>query len=289
VARVAISVSRSRHRDSEQRVREILQHAGETIALAEEFSRGMVLPRRERERLAAATLALAHARARLAEGAPRKALAPALEADSLALAAVSFAANRGDRYLDASAVGRWQAMIDNAIAESRRTGGVLIVAAKAERRLVLYRAGREVLRFRTEAGTNTVADKRRQGDRATPEGLYRITKKKDLGHSRYHKALLLDYPDEEDRRRFREDRRAGRIAAGVDIGGLIEIHGEGGRGRDWTNGCVAIRNEEMDRLFELVKVDTPVLIVGSDGDGGAYSELDSRYRRLAANIPEERR
>ena len=53
------------------------------------------------------------------------------------------------------------------------------------------------------------------------------------------------------------------MPAGRGIGGLIEIHGHGGRGTDWTNGCIALSDAEMDRLFAAVFVGTPVTIVGT--------------------------
>ena len=92
---------------------------------------------------------------------------------------------------------------------------------------------------------------------ASPEGRYRITH--ELQRSRYYKALRLDYPNDEDRSRYREARRRGLVKA--SIGGLIEIHGEGGRGEDWTMGCVALANSDMDHLMRQVGVGTPVTIV----------------------------
>ena len=85
--------------------------------------------------------------------------------------------------------------------------------------------------------------------------------------SNYYKALALNYPNDEDRAEFDRLRRAGRIPRGTSLGGLIEIHGEGGRGRDWTKGCVALANQDMDDLFRRIGVGTPVTIVGGDGQG----------------------
>ena len=115
--------------------------------------------------------------------------------------------------------------------------------------------------------------KRRQGDRATPEGRYRIVKKKDRGQSVYHRALLLDYPNAEDRKRFAAAKKRGEIPRASVIGGLIEIHGEGGRGWDWTKGCVALRNDHIDDLFPRVPVGTPVTIIGGDDGDGKFASL----------------
>ena len=127
-------------------------------------------------------------------------------------------------------------------------------------------------------GSNGLGFKAQAGDRATPEGHYRIVARKDQGQSRYHKALLLDYPNEVDRRRLAAAKRQGLVSMKARLGGLIEIHGEGGRGEDWTNGCVAVTNANMDVLFGLVKVGTPVTIIGGEGAGGSLSSVAERLR-----------
>ena len=64
-------------------------------------------------------------------------------------------------------------------------------------------------------------------------------------------------------------------------GGSIQIHGEGGRGRDWTRGCVAVSNRDMDDLFSRVSVGTPVTIVGGDGTG-IYARLARQHASTMA-------
>jgi murein L,D-transpeptidase YafK len=90
-----------------------------------------------------------------------------------------------------------------------------------------------------------------------------VTKKFDGGKTKYYKALLLNYPNDEDTARFNAEIANGSLPPSAKIGGLIEIHGEGGRGIDWTEGCVALTNREMDLVYRYVKVGTPVTIVGS--------------------------
>ncbi len=96
------------------------------------------------------------------------------------------------------------------------------------------------------------------------------------GQSKYYRALLLDYPNDADRERFAAAQRRGEIPRDARIGGLIEIHGEGGRGQNWTEGCVALSNRDIDDLFPRVSVGTPVTIVGGDGGDGAFSDLLAR-------------
>jgi murein L,D-transpeptidase YafK len=98
---------------------------------------------------------------------------------------------------------------------------------------------------------------------ATPEGMYKITQKFDGSKTKYYKALLLDYPNEEDKEKFRSEIQHGSLPASAKIGGLIEIHGNGGKGIDWTEGCIALTDTEMDVIFKIAKVGTPVTIIGS--------------------------
>ena len=118
-----------------------------------------------------------------------------------------------------------------------------------------------------------------QGDGATPEGRYKITDKKSRGRSRYYKALLLDYPNREDLRELEALKASGEIPRGTRAGSLIEIHGEGGKGKDWTDGCVAITNDEIDWIFTRVAVGTPVTIVGSQHGEGLFSDVARRLAR----------
>jgi len=103
---------------------------------------------------------------------------------------------------------------------------------------------------------------------------------KGRGQTLYYKALLLDYPNREDLQRIAAAKDQGIIPRNAGPGALIEIHGEGGRGVDWTNGCVAVTNPQMDQLFQWVRVGTPVTIVGGDGSKGSFSSLAERFERV---------
>ena len=112
-------------------------------------------------------------------------------------------------------------------------------------------------------GKNWIGDKQYAGDRATPEGMYMVTKKKGIRETGYHKALMINYPNDEDRAQFAERKRKGLLSRNSRLGGLIEIHGEGGKGGDWTMGCVALTSDNMDELFNRLAPGSPVTIVGS--------------------------
>ncbi len=192
-----------------------------------------------------------------------EAIAAAEDALQLAAEIDSAWQRQHERFADRGLLALWRSQVEETVAESRRAGTTAIIVDKYHRQLVLYRAGREIAVYQAEIGSNGLARKRHAGDRATPEGRYRVATMKGPGATRYHLALLLDYPNAEDRRRYRAAVAAGEIPPGVGIGSLIEIHGEGGTGRDWTDGCVALANGDMERLFRQVAVETPVTIVGT--------------------------
>ena len=156
----------------------------------------------------------------------------------------------------------WKKHGNQAIAMSKNGQKVILVDKYAHTCLV-YQSGKLVRQFDAEFGINWMGHKRRKGDKATPEGIYIITQKKDGARTKFGKALMINYPNDEDCKRFEQDKRNGLISSRTDIGGLIEIHGTGGKGVDWTDGCVALKNRDMDALYRLVAAGTPVIIVGS--------------------------
>jgi len=158
----------------------------------------------------------------------------------------------------------WNQWIEDAVRQSRVRGDTAFVVDKLRRRMTVYRAGRAAKVYSVDLGLGGMERKLRAGDDATPEGLYKIQEIKGPGQTRYYRAFLLDYPNAQDRKRFEEARKKGLIPRGAGPGSLIEIHGEGGRDQDWTKGCVALTNREMDDLAALAKVGTPVAIVGYD-------------------------
>ena len=134
-----------------------------------------------------------------------------------------------------------------------------IVIVKSERTMALLSEGQVVKTYKVALGTEPVGRKERQGDHKTPEGLYAIDSRN--AKSQFHLSLHISYPNAEDRARARR--------MGVSPGGAIMIHGlprefawMGAlhRQTDWTDGCVAVTNEEIEEIWELVRVGTPVEI-----------------------------
>jgi murein L,D-transpeptidase YafK len=244
---------------------EALAVADRDTARSSDVAEAMHLGPYNRTLLQKSKIALAEARAMYTRGDYLECAARAAEAGAGSRAVSSNAVQAAARYADASLVARWERMIKETISSSRSTGGMAIVVLKENHRVDIYDGGRLVRSYRADMGYRSVNDKLRSGDAATPEGRYRVTAKKP--GSTYYKALALNYPNDEDRAEFARQRRLGRIPRGASMGGLIEIHGDGGRGKDWTKGCVALANDDMDDLFRRAGVGTPVTIVGGDGRG----------------------
>jgi lipoprotein-anchoring transpeptidase ErfK/SrfK len=134
-----------------------------------------------------------------------------------------------------------------------------IVVYKRERTLVLFNRGVPVRNYFIALGSKPVGDKERAGDQRTPEGVFYVNAHNPA--SKFHLALRISYPD--------DAHRARAAKLGVDPGGDIMIHGlpkdfsEAGKAHqqnDWTNGCVALSNQEIEEIWRAVPDGTPVQI-----------------------------
>lgn len=174
------------------------------------------------------------------------------------------------RYMDRRQIDSWRRTAEETVAESRAKGITAIVVSKLEKRMVIYKKGLAVAEFDVGLGFNGLSDKLHSGDDATPEGRYQITKKNSSSH--FYKALLINYPNEEDKRRFAAAKQKREIPYWVGIGGLVEIHGGGED--SLTRGCISVDDKVMDELFNLVLVGTPVTIVGTlDREGSIFKAI----------------
>ncbi|KAA6186866.1 L,D-transpeptidase family protein [Thiohalocapsa marina] len=137
-----------------------------------------------------------------------------------------------------------------------------VVVRKAERRLELIEDGQVRREYRIALGDQPVGHKMQEGDERTPEGEYVLDWRNP--RSSYYKSIHVSYPNARD--------RAAARAMGVDPGGMIMIHGRPNwltsarvareyDDRDWTDGCIAVTNDEMDEIWRLVKDGTPIRIL----------------------------
>ncbi|OOF40393.1 hypothetical protein BKK49_06095 [Rodentibacter rarus] len=126
-----------------------------------------------------------------------------------------------------------------------------LVVMKSERQMWAYNQNKLVKIYPISLGKSPVGHKQFEGDKKTPEGVYRINERNP--NSRYHKNLGISYPNSAD--------QAYAQSQGKSPGGLIKIHGlpnkfiDIGRQhlrKDWTDGCIAVTNEEIDELFNAV-------------------------------------
>jgi len=167
------------------------------------------------------------------------------------------------RYTDRDRISQWQEMAKDTITWSRNHRTLAIVINKADRVLTLYRNGQRVLSYPVRLGFNGVREKRYQGDGATPEGRYRISSKGGQGETQLNRALVLDYPNEDDRRRYQLGRKMGQFPASKAIGEQIEILGVENELMAQTFGCIMLDNPQMALLYDRVEKGTPVTIVGA--------------------------
>ena len=214
--------------------------------------------------LARARVSLGSAWARLRQGRYDLAVREANATRDISADVRARAASFLQTYSTSAAADRWDRWVRETIALSRKTGDYVILVDKLKHKCLLYQSGKLARSYPIDLG-GTIGDKLRAGDRATPEGMYRVVQKRSRGQTTYYKALLINYPNDEDRADFALAKRKGWVSRRAGIGGLIEIHGEGGRNEDWTLGCVALANRDMDELFRLVDIGTPVTIVGTIG------------------------
>src|SRR4051812_401370 len=134
-----------------------------------------------------------------------------------------------------------------------------VVVSKHERKMVLLAQGKEVRSYRVALGGAPTGAKSRQGDHRTPEGLYVLDSRNP--NSQFYKAFHISYPN------FKETVASKKL--GVSPGGDIMLHGlpkayawvgKAHTLHDWTDGCIAVTDEEMDEIWKLVRVGTPIEI-----------------------------
>jgi murein L,D-transpeptidase YafK len=135
-----------------------------------------------------------------------------------------------------------------------------IVVHKKARTMEMMHAGQVLKSYKIALGGEPVGAKTRQGDHRTPEGVYFIDHRN--AQSKFHRSLHISYPNAADRERARK--------LGVSPGGDVFIHGlpngygfvgSAHRARDWTDGCVAVTDQEIEEIWKLVDNGTSIEIL----------------------------
>ena len=136
----------------------------------------------------------------------------------------------------------------------------LLIVRKKHRQMLAYSKGKLIKRYSISLGKSPEGPKQFEGDNKTPEGIYRIDSKN--AQSAFHKNLGISYPSQDDcERAKKEDKKPGKD---IKIHGLRNGSGYIGkfhRFTDWTAGCVALTNEEMDEVFAHTPVGIPIKIL----------------------------
>jgi L,D-peptidoglycan transpeptidase YkuD (ErfK/YbiS/YcfS/YnhG family) len=157
----------------------------------------------------------------------------------------------------------WIEWNNSTVNSSKSNKSDAIVVDKYAKKCYIYKSGKLKHTFDVELGKNWIGTKLYKGDKATPEGIYHVTKKLQGKRTKYYKALMINYPNDKDKSRFDQEKKRGNLSNRAQIGGLIEIHGGGGMGVNWTEGCIALRDCDMEIVFREINEGSTVTIVGS--------------------------
>jgi lipoprotein-anchoring transpeptidase ErfK/SrfK len=140
-----------------------------------------------------------------------------------------------------------------------------IVINKAKYELNVFDSKGWLVTYPVVFGNSDLRDKLYAGDKKTPEGTFTIVDKKV--HEKWDRFMMLDYPTKESYDKFKERKSEGIIPADAKIGGGIGIHGtwphedfQIDRFRNWTDGCISMRNKDVEELYNMVPVGTKVMI-----------------------------
>jgi murein L,D-transpeptidase YafK len=181
---------------------------------------------------------------------PRAQLTTVLSALAILVSAGTFTAPVA---ADQSSPGQTSSASNPAIKKANR-----ILVDKSERKLVLFAEGKPFRTYDVSLGYNPIGHKRYEGDKRTPEGIYLIDDKNP--NSAYHLSLHISYPNERDAQEA--------VDRGVQPGGQIVLHGlptglikvSNKYEVDWTDGCIALSNADIEEIWQLVDVGTLIEI-----------------------------
>ena len=174
--------------------------------------------------------------------------------DSLKKDDYALAANeRWDAWRYPDTVSIWKTKMDQISHTLAQADHILVL--KAKRKMIITRKGVFVKSFVINMGRNTVGNKIKDGDGRTPEGIYNVDQKYVRG-DKYYKSFLITYPNNDDKLLAKK--------RGVKVGFGVSIHGTPEKkinSKDWTAGCIAMQNRDLDQLFDLISSGTTIEII----------------------------
>ncbi len=154
---------------------------------------------------------------------------------------------------------KWILLLGLFLTHPALAGVDLVKVDKSENRMYLLQGGQVLRTYHVALGAHPQGHKQREGDERTPEGRYVLDYKKE--DSSFHRAMHISYPNEADKLSARQ--------RGESPGGFIMVHGQPAKlgwlslltqRFNWTDGCIALSNEEMDEIMALVDVGTVIEI-----------------------------
>jgi murein L,D-transpeptidase YafK len=144
-------------------------------------------------------------------------------------------------------------------------GNISIIIDKSDYSLSIYDDKGWYATYPVVFGNNSLEDKKMEGDKNTPEGTFRINNKKI--HNKWYRFLAIDYPNKESWDKFKKRKQLGQIPASASIGGAIGIHGTWpnedfviDRYKNWTMGCISMKNSDVLEIYAFTPVGTSVTI-----------------------------
>lgn len=144
-------------------------------------------------------------------------------------------------------------------------GKPYIIIDKSDYELRVYDDNGWYATYPVVFGSKSLDDKMTEGDRKTPEGIYKIASKRP--HEKWDRMMLIDYPTKADYEKFNMRKAKGLVPQNAKIGGGIGIHGTWQRDdmavdffQNWTNGCISLKNDEVEELYNIIPIGTPVTI-----------------------------
>ena len=144
-------------------------------------------------------------------------------------------------------------------------GAVSIIIDKSDYELNIYDDKGWYATYPVVFGNNSLADKKMQGDKNTPEGVFHINAKRV--HEKWCRYLSIDYPTKESYEKFNQRKQRGEIPANASIGGGIGIHGTWphddymiDRYKNWTLGCISMKNDDVTDIYKFINPGTKVTI-----------------------------
>ncbi len=155
-------------------------------------------------------------------------------------------------------------VVKKTMAAERLSGAhTILVVRKQSRTMSVFKGTKPIKKYQVVLGHNPRNDKIMQGDKCTPEGVYRVVSK--APHRKWHKFILLNYPTTENWLKFARAKQRGEIPWDAKIGGEIGIHGTDDELKNllrenWTEGCIALRNGDIEEVYHLVYPGTVVVI-----------------------------